>query len=55
MEDREQEQPSIEPLKYQLKQWRRLVKYLPPTDSDRDDVAEIERLVIKGLEAVKGE
>ena len=42
----DQEQESIEPLKYQLKQWRELVtKYLPPTDCDRDDVVAIESLI----------
>jgi len=45
----EQEQGSVEPLKYQLRQWRRLVKYLPPTDCNRDDVAEIEKLVQLGV------
>jgi len=45
----EQEQGNIGHLKYQLRQWRRLVKYLPPTDCDRDDVAEIEKLVQLGI------
>ena len=45
---KEQEQESIEPLKYQLRQWRELVnKYLPPTDCDRDDVGAIEALIKK--------
>ena len=47
----EQEQERIEPLKYQLKQWRKLVRYLPPADSDRNDVAEIEKLVKQGIAA----
>ena len=54
----EQEQGSIEPLRYQLKQWRKLTKYLPSTNCDRDDVAEIEKLVKIGLElkqTTKGE
>ena len=47
---KEQEQESIEPLKYQLRQWRELVnKYLPPTDCDRDDVEAIEALIKKAV------
>jgi len=51
----EQEQEGIEPLKYQLKQWRKLVRYLPPTDSDRDDVDEIEKLIKQGIGAQPAE
>ena len=45
----EQESGSIEPLKYQLKQWRKLTMYVPPTDCDRDEVGEIEKLVLLGI------
>lgn len=47
--DREREGESIEPLKYQLREWRKLIKHLPPTGCDRDDVAEIEKLVLLGI------
>ncbi len=39
---------NIETLKDQLRQWRRLVNYLPQTDCDRDDVTEIEKLLQQG-------
>ena len=45
----EKENTSIEALEYQLNQWRKLVKYLEPTNCDRDDVGEIEELIKRGL------
>ena len=37
---------SIEPLKYQLRQWREIVNiFLPATDKDRDDAGAIYHLI----------
>lgn len=44
----EREQESMESLKYQLRQWYKLVtKHLPPTNCDRDDIAAIDELITK--------
>lgn len=46
----EQEDNRIEPLRTQLRKWQRLIKFLPPTDADRDDVKQIE-CKIEAIEA----
>lgn len=35
----------VTPLKYQLKEWRTLLKHLPPTDCDRDEARAVSNLI----------